>query len=475
MKLSPRIIQAMEILQLPLMALQERIESEMESNPVLEIRDEAADEQAPREEEVEIGEQPLVVEDSKSASKDFERLSDFEDEYDSATFRGETSTRGAADDGGRDRKMDAMANTPAPQQSLDEYLMSQWAFVEAPDAIKAAGKLIINNIDDDGYLRISLEETAKQASPPLDTATMAEALKLVQTLEPIGVGARDLKECLLLQLQAEELAGRDVAMEKLLVERYLRDIEMNRLPAIAKRANKSIDQIKAALTNISHLNPRPGSLISPSTAAIITPDIFVSLDDDGEPVVSMSDGNTPQLYISKSYQKLAKDRQTQREARTFLQKNIRSAQWLIGAIQQRRETVRRVAQEVFLVQKDFLHNGPEALHPLPMMDIANKVHVHVATISRAVAGKYVQTPWGIFPLRMFFSGGTTTAEGTDMAWDAVKIKLKELVEAEDKAHPLDDDKLALELTKHGIKIARRTVAKYRDLLEIPPARKRKQF
>ncbi len=208
---------------------------------------------------------------------------------------------------------------------------------------------------------------------------------------------------------------------------------------------------------------------------IITPDVMVDLLESGEVKIILSDGNQPGLYISKAYRKMARDRNTDRQARQFILNSIRSAQWLIGAIQQRRETVRRVVEEVFKVQRRFLEEGPQALRPLPMADIAAKVGVHVATVSRAVAGKYVQTPVGIYPLRMFFSGGTTTADGQNVAWDAVKVKLREIIEAEDKSNPLDDDALAAQLKKHGLDIARRTVAKYRKLLGIPPARRRRQF
>lgn len=477
MKLSPRIIQAMEILQLPMMSLLERIEEEMQSNPVLEMKEADVDDEAPvqREEQVEHGEKPLVVQDKPDQSDDFERLADFSSEYEPDMLFPDQASRAPADTGERDKKLDAMANTPAPEQTLAEYLLDQWAFIEAAGPVKAAGRLIIEGIDDDGYLRAPLDELCGRTAPPTEIATLREALGLVQTLDPIGVAARDLKECLLLQLRAQEAAGRDVSLEKLLVERYLRDIEMNHLPHISRRAGRPIEDIKAAIVSLSHLNPRPGRVVGRSSSPVISPDIVVDLDDGGEVRVRMTDGNTPDLHISRSYQKLARDKRTARDARQFLQKNIRSAQWLISAIQQRRDTVRRVAQEVFQAQKGFLLNGPEALKPLPMMDIATKVGVHVATVSRAVAGKYAQTPWGILPLRDFFSGGTTTASGQDVSWDAVKLKLKELVDAEDKREPLDDETLAREMTGQGITIARRTVAKYRDLMGIPPARKRKQF
>jgi len=279
----------------------------------------------------------------------------------------------------------------------------------------------------------------------------------------------------MIQLAAEAQTGRDVSLEMELARRFLRDIEMNRLPQIAKRTGRTLEQIKAAIESISHLNPRPGTLIGQHAVPVILPDVIVRFDEHGELVVFMPESNSPQLYVSKAYRKMVRDRGVDRGARQFLRNNIRSAQWLISAIEQRRETVLRVVVEVFKVQRDFLDHGREALKPLPMADVAEKVGVHVATVSRAVAGKYVDTPRGIFPLRMFFSGGTTTAEGDDVSWDAVKARLKEIVDGEDKSKPLNDDQLAEELKKHGIDIARRTIAKYRGLLDIPPARKRRQY
>jgi RNA polymerase sigma-54 factor len=478
MKLAPRIIQAMEILQLPMMALQERIESEMLSNPVLEFNESSPEEAGPEgspEGDEDRGERAMVVKDSSDKGEDFSRLDEFTNEYESDLSWSDFSPRRAADTGERDTKMDAMANAPAPGESLDEHLLGQWSFVEAGEAVGAAGRLIITNLDDDGYLRVSLEELSKQSDPPIPMETMLAALKLVQTLEPVGVGARDIIECLLIQLGVEAAAGRDMSLEMQLVSHFLRDIEMNRLPHIARKLNRGVEDIKKAIENISHLNPRPGSLIGRHTAPIVMPDAVVRIGDDGEIIIDMPESNSPRVHIARPYRRMAKDRGTDRQARQFLQNSIRSAQWLISAIEQRRQTVRRVVEEVFAVQRDFLEHGLEALKPLPMMDVAQKVGVHVATVSRAVAGKFVQTPRGIFPLRMFFSGGTRSAEGEDVAWDAVRVKLREIVDAEDKSNPLNDDELADALQKNGLNIARRTVAKYRKLLDIPSARQRKTF
>jgi len=478
MKLSPQMIQAMEILQLPLMALQERIEAELQSNPVLELR-ETVDETPPPAADDEPADVPadqaLVVKDNNDQAEDFQRLDTFQAEYEPDVWNGDTVRRARVSDNGRDPKMEAMANAPAPAQSLYDYLMNQWAFVETDEPIRRAGALIIESLDDAGYLRDRLEDLPERTNEPVTTADLKAALPLVQTLDPVGVGARDLKECLLLQLDALAAAGEDVALERELVRSFLRDIEMNHLPLIARKTRQSLERIKEAIERLSHLNPRPGGLIGATSAPIIVPDIHVELDEDGEPVVTMSDAGAPNLRISRMYSRMSRDRDTERSAKEFLQTNIRSANWLIGAIRQRRQTVRRVATEVFRVQKDFFEHGRSALKPLPMAAVAEKIGVHVATVSRAVAGKYVQSPRGIHPLRMFFTGGTTTSAGADVAWDAVKAKLEQIIADEDKAKPFSDDELVTQLAVGGIKIARRTVAKYRKLLNIPPARQRREY
>ncbi|MBN1554535.1 MAG: RNA polymerase sigma-54 factor, partial [Phycisphaerae bacterium] len=280
---------------------------------------------------------------------------------------------------------------------------------------------------------------------------------------------------LLLQLNAQAAAGKNVQLEIQVVSHFLREIEMNRLPLIAKRLNCSLEDVKAALGNLARLDPHPGFRVGGENAPVIHPDVIVFLNDNDDIVVVTADDYLPNLSINEYYEQQSRDRNTDTKTKQFLRRNIRSAQWIMEAIAQRRQTIRRVTEEVFKVQREFLDAGPEALKPLPMADVAQKVGVHVATVSRAVSDKYVQTPRGIFPLRMFFSGGTKTADGEDMSWDAVRAKLQEIVDNEDKSKPLNDDELAKALNDAGIDIARRTVAKYRGLMNIPPARKRKEY
>jgi RNA polymerase sigma-54 factor len=517
MKLSPRMIQAMEILQLPMMALQERIEAEMESNPVLEMAETPSDEPAEPEVEYEAdrGERELVVE-SDSGEADFERMDRMAAEYGEEVFDSDArSSGGSYDSSAPDPKRGAMENSAAPEESLNEYLHEQWNLMDVEEEIHKAGSLIIEHIDDDGYIRTDLQELidlanravaasqrmqelaeetdddeplAEAADPSQQTATDGQtpdgpytidiferALREVQTLEPTGVGARNLRECLLLQLAVKEAAGEDVALPKLLVSSYLREIEMNQLPQIAKRSGKDIEAIKQGLRELSHLNPHPGHLIGQRDVPTVEPDVYVDLDSNGNAVVTMSEANVPALVINEYYRQAARNRETDKATKQFLRKNIRSANWLITAIAQRRHTIRWVAEEVFKVQRDFLEEGREALKPLPMADIAEKVGVHVATVSRAVADKYALTPQGIVPLRMFFSGGTKTADGEEMSWDAVKVKLQEVIDNEDKSKPLSDEALAEALQAEGIDVARRTIAKYRNQMNIPSARKRRQY
>jgi RNA polymerase sigma-54 factor len=480
MRLTPRMIQAMEILQLPTMDLQHRIDEALQSNPVLEVGEDQGDgDEAPSpadaaSEEVAPREQDMVVDEIGGNEVGFERLADFMDEYGSEIIDAEPPRRPRKDDGGEDAKLAAMANTPARVESLHQVLLEQWAFVDTPGPVTLAGKAIIDEIDDDGYLRMDLEQWAFNEETPYTPSDLAEALRGIQELDPSGVGARDLRECLLIQLTREAQAGRDVALERVLVERFLRDIEMNHIPAIARKVGRPVEDVQAAIENLSHLHPRPGRLVGGQGAPIIVPDVIVEICED-RPVVTMADDRMPPLQISSDYKLLSRDRNTDKQAKQFLRSNIQSAQWLIHAIAQRRETIGRVAQAVFEFQMPFLLQGPAALKPLPMAQVAARVGVHVATVSRAVAGKYAQTPQGIFPLRMFFSGGTTRSDGEDVSWDAIKVKLQEIVDAEDKSNPLSDDKLAAALEAAGLSVARRTVAKYRNAMDIPPARKRRQY
>jgi RNA polymerase sigma-54 factor len=260
-----------------------------------------------------------------------------------------------------------------------------------------------------------------------------------------------------------------------LISNHLEDLEHNRLPVIERRTGYSIDLIKTVLGELRKLSPKPGADYNNVTAPPVTPDVFVELDEDGKYRVRLEDGQTPSLFISPYYRKLFQDAGTSDETREYIKRKVNSAQWLIDSIQQRRATLTKVSQAIVDHQTEFLNKGPEAIEPLKMQQIADKVGVHVTTVSRAVDEKWIQTPRGIFPLKRFFCGGTTGADGEEVAWDTIRLKLQEIVDAEDKQHPLSDDQLVAKLGETGMTVARRTVTKYRKAMGILSSRQRRDW
>jgi RNA polymerase sigma-54 factor len=524
MKLAPRMIQSMEILQMPLLQLEERIAQELESNATLELSEpgegagdgfEGALVPGSAHENGTVsadnGEKPMQM-DEASATDDFERLDSFEaanpdaaqNEFDEpervevTEYRDSTidfSPR-ATGDRDRDPKSEAMANTAAPSASLTEQLREQWMMAEVQASLAPLGDLIISYIDDDGYLRTPLETIVDRTPPRVDGTkpTVEEldaALKAVQLLlDPPGVAARDLKECLLLQLDALD-AGETAALDasgdrasttvpwsmvRRLVQNHLEDLAQNRLPRIAEKTGLSLTEIKQAIEQMRYLSIAPARRLVNESTPTIVPDAFIEYDADRDRYVAyLNDTRLPNLRVNQEYALMARDRESPKQTREFLKKNLSNAAWLIDAVEQRRRTLLRVINVVVDAQRDYFDFGPQSLRPLPMTQVAEQLGIHVATVSRAVADKYVFTPRGIVPLRSFFTGGTQTESGEEVSWDAVKAALKEVIDAEDKANPLSDDALAEEVGKRGIEIARRTVAKYRSQLDIPSARLRKTF
>jgi RNA polymerase sigma-54 factor len=471
--LAPRMIQSMEILQLPIMALEERIEQEIQENPCLEILEEdpdlpeepveAVNPDAPTTEERE-----LVVDETKN-EQDFERLLQLDEEWpDHFEERSRPSSTRMEEEG--DRKHDAMANMVARPQSLHDYLHDQLGWFDLDPKLRAMADRIIYNLNPNGYLQGQIEDLIEPDAPPEQLALAQQALALVQKLDPPGIGARDAKECLLLQLTPgmphyEEL--------KTLISSHLEDLEHNRLPAIQRKTGYSMELIQAALVELRKLNPHPGARFNSAYVPIVTPDVFVEANDEGQYKVRLEDGRTPHLYISPYYRQRLQSGQATAEEKEYIKRKINSAQWLIESIEQRRNTLTRVAQAIVEHQTEFLNKGPESIEPLKMQQIADKVKVHVTTVSRAVDDKWIQTPRGLFPLKRFFVGGTVSADGEEIAWDAVRLKLQEIIDAENKQRPYSDDELVKELAKHGLTVARRTVTKYRKAMSIPSSRQRR--
>jgi len=491
MKLAPRMIQSMEILQLAMAALEERIEQEMASNPTLELREggedaqEIAAERTQSERDDHEGERELIVSEESPTNHnadDFERLNNFSEEigdgWEPNTYETGESYRPARDNGERDGKLDAMANTAARPQSLADQLLAQWCLLETDPDMRRAGEFIIGYIDDDGYLRTPMETLLAQAPPDITRAQLEEALALLQrSLEPVGLGARDVRECLLLQIDARQRQdGDDLTVQRLIVSDYLKDVEANRLPRIARATGLDIERVKAAILSLRQFHIHPGRLLVSDSPRAIRPDAIIEFDEEQDCYTArLTSGRLPAVHISPRYLKLIKDQRLPRKDREFLNSNIRSARWLLEAIEQRNNTLLRVISVVVAAQRDFFDQGPQMLKPLPMTTVADQLGIHVATVSRAVNEKYLQTPRGIYPLRMFFSGGTETESGDAMSWAAIQAKLEQIIAEENKSEPLSDDQLVDKLKEAGIEIARRTVAKYRKQLNIPPARQRKEF
>ena len=498
--LTPRMIQSMEILQLPLALLEERIEQELQANPVLELRENegepTAEGETPPEpnnearEEFSEGEQALIVKENDGA-EDFDRLEKISEYLENEDYsNGNLSSRQASSyEGERDKKLDALNNTAARSGNLTEHLMDQWLFVEATPGVKKAGEAIISAITPEGYLHVELETIQQESlKVPLTMEDLQAALKLVQQLEPAGVGARNVRECLLLQLDAieedPEDEGHDLELERKLVSDHLKDLEMNRYPQISKKLGRTIEELKTAVKRLGRLHPHPGKQIGVDEAPPVTPDAIIYLDEEtNKYAIQMTNDPCPNLYISGTYRKMLKQRGADKnghapidkKTREFLSNNVRNARWLLESIEQRRSTILRVIRQVVDAQREFFDKGAEYLRPLPMIEVADRLGIHVATVSRAVSEKWIQTPRGVFPLRRFFSGGTTNSDGEDMSWDAVKEKLKVIIDNEDKLNPLNDDEIVEKLAEQGLTLARRTVAKYRKILNIATARQRREF
>jgi RNA polymerase sigma-54 factor len=532
MKLAPRMIQSMEILQMPLLQLEERIAQELESNVTLELDEDGGggspaaglEPSLPSDESrggSADGDRPMTV-DNTSGHDDFERLETFEatnpeaadNEFsetihdrssgpDSFDFDRIASRQSSGSNGDPDAKSMAMANTASRSASLAEQLREQWRMVDVEDDLRPLGDQIISYIDEAGYLREPLATIIDRmpaesgggggggagggAKPNIEQ--MERALQAVQLLlEPPGVAARNSRECLLLQVDAimDEKRGATSpasaadrerwAIVRRLIADHLDDLAQNRLPRIADKTGLPMSEINAAMEKMHLLSLSPARQLVDDPPSVIVPDAIVEHDADSDRyVVYLNDNRLPNLRINQEYARLAKDRESPRETREFVKKNLSNATWLLDAVEQRRRTLLRVVNAVVAAQRDYFDYGPQHLRPLPMTQVADQLGIHVATVSRAVADKYLLTPRGVVPLRGFFSGGTQTQSGEDVSWDAVKAALKEVIDAEDKASPLSDDALADELSKRGIEIARRTVAKYRDQLGIPSARLRKSY
>ncbi|MDP7204550.1 MAG: RNA polymerase factor sigma-54 [Pirellulaceae bacterium] len=477
-RLSPRMIQSMEVLQMGEIELQERVEKEISENPTLEVdvvdptlpdeQQETVDSDQPTDNETE-----LVVDADNNASDDFERLLNMDQEFPDYFNDGPRPSTNRIEQLS-DRRHDTISNIDSRPTSLNDDLLRQLGELQLDPQIRTIAELIISSLaaEDGGYFRTSLADLLPADTPADQLATAEQALAVVQRLHPRGIAARDLSECLLAQVDADHPDRKDIST---LIHNHLDDLRDNRLPQIARTTGMTLERIQQVTAELSKLNPKPGATFVDHNAPVVKPDIDLEQQEDGSYLVVILDTWLPRLSISKYYRQRLEDPEASREEKDYIKKKIMGSQWLIEAIEQRRTTLKRVAQAIVDYQQDFLDHGPEHINPLKMQQIADMVGRHVTTVSRAVDDKWMQTPRGIFSLKRFFGGGTVSADGEDVAYDRIRIKLQEIVDAEDKSKPHSDDELVRQLASHGMKVARRTITKYRKKMGIPSSRQRKDW
>ena len=473
------MIQAMQILQLPSLELLGRVEQELIENPFLEVTEGDSSAEGGSEGE-EKGENAAL--DSSDASESasgpetdgLEHMLDELERYERDFGDGSMPRSSSSEDG--DRKYEAMQNTPSLPQSLPEALLDQVSFLTLDERERAIIEYLIWSLDEHGYLMTTEEQIAEELSRELQPAVEIEeieaaAIALRKVTHP-GIASHGLRESLLLQLDGNVV---DSPLVRALISDHLKDIEANRLPRIAKETGHSIEEIKDGILAIRTLDPSPGADFGEARATVIIPDVIVE-EIDGAFVVRLERQREIELGVNPIYRKMLQQAKRGDGVRDWVRKRVESARWFIDAVQQRQSTLKRIADKVFQHQDDFLNRGISGLRPLRMQEVADEIGVHISTISRGVSGKYVQTPRGIFPLKFFFTGGTAKATGEVTSQVSIKERIRELVEKEDKLHPLSDDQLAKQLEEEdGIGIARRTVTKYRKALEIPSSSQRRSY
>lgn len=457
--MTPQLQQVIRLLQLPTMELIEQVRQELESNPALE----EGQPEPGQDPEAEAAREPLPAAEGGGPE---------EDGMDAwLSLAAEDGPREMRD---RDREQDAerlRENRMVGTETLQDHLLEQLHESEAGEELRRLAELVVGNLDDTGYLTTPLADLAGPGGVPAEK--LESALALVQSFEPAGVGARDLRECLLLQLQQ---MGGDNGLAIRIVEGHLSALEATGPAAHAKLAKSlgvSPEEVEAAIRRIRSCDPKPGGRFSPPPQTVY-PDVRVERVD-GQYVVALNDAGLPPLRLSQSYRELLAERgrlgKTERE---FLQERFRSALMLMRGIEQRRVNLHKVVEHIVRTQRDFLDRGPAHLRPLTLREVADAIGVHESTVSRIVANKYVATPRGTLPLKTFFSTRLPAATGGGASATAVKERIRELVETESPGAPRSDDQLADLLHAEGIAIARRTVTKYREALKIPAAWQRKQ-
>ncbi|MDR0869847.1 MAG: RNA polymerase factor sigma-54 [Planctomycetaceae bacterium] len=514
--LTQRMIQSMEILQLSALQLDERIDVELEKNPVLELSTDIpdsgnSDEVLPNEsadydrempdstvgmdssiiqpadktdgsddgQEQHYEHEPEMTFDSESSGirEEFQTADDFAQNYTDTIDELPARSQNWLEEQ-ENRRNDVFANAASPPQTLQEYLTEQLNWFDLSPEMQKMTERVIYNIDANGYFPYELDDFLGEERTDEEKTLAEKALELVRKLDPPGVGAKNLKDCLLLQVAVGNPLGEVIA---LLIQNHLEDISCNRLPQIVRATGESFETIQEAIGELKHLNPRPAAGFDTETEAFkiavtVTPDVTVERDEEGRYIVRLEEGKSRGLSINPYYEKMKKRKGADKETSEFVAKNVGAARWLIEAIEQRRMTLLKVSQAIVNYQTAFFENGPQALKPLKMQQIADTVGIHITTVSRACNDKWMLTPQGVFPFSKFFSSAVASSNGGEsVAQDAVRLKLKEIIAKEDKSAPYNDDAIVKLLADSGIKVARRTVVKYRDQMNIPNSAKRKEW
>jgi RNA polymerase sigma-54 factor len=472
LKINPRLYQAMDLLYMPLLDLQQHLKQELLNNPFLDLVEDDEEEEDETEEEGEV-----VAEEPQTQEKDeidWEEI--LLDGFDTGGHREEREER------------EHFEPVTVGTRDLGDHLRDQVALLELTPRQAVIADEFIGNVNDDGYLAASVEEivvalndmahtAAEQAGRDINPEFFytdvegEEMLAIIQTLDPPGIAARDLKECLLLQLRE---AGLQQSVPYRLVRDCFDELINHRWSEISKRFGISATDVQAAADEIAKLDPKPGLRYSARSDNYIIPDLVVDKIDD-QYHVFLNDANLPRLKLSKAYQDIARDKKKfDGENKEFISSKLNSANWMIQAIEQRRQTMLKVMNYIVERQREFFEKGVQFLKPLTLREVAEVINMHESTVSRVTNEKYVQTPRGVLPLKFFFSSGLATADGEDVSARGIKAQLQKLVEDEDSRHPLTDQAIVNILRESGVQIARRTVAKYRDQLGVLPARMRKR-
>ena len=472
--MTPQLQQAIRLLQLSTMDLQTEIQQTLEENPMLEVEEEASaiDGETQDKTESGLGEQDeqLDLERSEKLPDELPVDSEWEDIYDIASA-GISSAAHASDE----NVNDYLENQSIEGDTLAEHLLWQLRNMSTSDTDFAIGVAIIDAINDDGYLTESIEEIHAGLGDDLEIELdeVEAVLHRIQRFDPLGVGARDLKECLLLQLEQFDAGTAGLSDVRMLISEHLEQIGNRDYARLLKATRLSEQRLQELIGFIQSLNPKPGSTISPNRAEYIIPDIFVR-KINGEWIVSLNPEAAPKLRINPLYAGYVKKSGRDKDS-SYLRNSMQEARWFLKSLQSRSDTLLRVGKAIVDRQRLFLEYGEEGMKPMVLRDIADELEMHESTISRVTTQKYMHTPRGVFEFKFFFSSHVSTADGGECSATAIRAMVKKLIENENPRKPMSDNKISAFLVKEGINVARRTVAKYREAMSIPPSNERKRL